>query len=135
MFAGIDILKTQNFERVNLNTKFSWEEVESMKNGPEEHLVRLIEQDLGEDYNIIVFCDTQKTCDHISSVLFDKDIPNLPYYAGMESMLRFETLHQMYNGKCRVIVGTNLLRGIDTLNVGHVIQYNFARSPEDFIHR
>lgn len=68
-------------------------------------------------------------------MLFKRNIPNLPYYAGMESMIRFETLHQMYKGKCRVIVSTNLLRGIDTVGVGHVIEFNFSRTPEDYIHR
>jgi len=26
-------------------------------------------------------------------------------------------------------------RGIDTMNVGHVIQYNLARNVEDYVHR
>ena len=110
--------------------------MEQMSISSEEYLLSLLREDIKQDYNTIVFWDTQKTCDEISSIIFQESIPNLPYYAGLESALRLETLHQLYKGKWRVIVSTNILsRGIDTLNVGHVIQYNCARSIEDYIHR
>lgn len=40
------------------------------------------------------------------------------------------------DGKVRVLISTDLAsRGLDTLNVGRVIMYDFCQNPIDFIHR
>lgn len=136
MFPEWNIIDTKNFGKINPKINFNWVDVDNLPYSADEHLLRLVKEDFYRDYNTIIFCETQKICDTISSLLFEHDIPNLPYYTGMESDMRLETLHQLYKGKCRVIVSTNLMsRGLDTMNVGHVIEYNISKTQEDYINR
>ena len=117
MFPDINLIVSNSFDKVNPSIKFNWVDVDKLPWSGEEYLLQLVKEDFFKDYNTIVFCETQKIWDRISALLFENEIPNLPYYTGMESDLRLETLHQLYLGKWRVIVSTNLLsRGIDKLN-------------------
>eukprot|EP01103_Thecamoeba_quadrilineata_P011858 TRINITY_DN2934_c0_g1_i1.p2 TRINITY_DN2934_c0_g1~~TRINITY_DN2934_c0_g1_i1.p2 ORF type:complete len:191 (+),score=34.72 TRINITY_DN2934_c0_g1_i1:1018-1590(+) len=43
---------------------------------------------------------------------------------------------QFRNGNPRVLIATNLAsRGLDILNVAHVVNYDFPREIEDYVHR
>ncbi|CAI2367187.1 unnamed protein product [Moneuplotes crassus] len=135
-FKNLNTIQTSNFGKCNPNLKTQFIDADNLPLAPEMYLLSLIRKDIERNYNTVIFCDTQEQCDEISSILFNEEIPNLPYYAGLESTLRVETLHQLYKGKCRVIISTNIFsRGIDTCNIGHVIQYNFAKNINDYIHR
>ena len=50
--------------------------------------------------------------------------------------MRNRTLALLKSGKLPVIVCDNLgARGLDTMGVSHVIQFEFAKSPQDYLQR
>lgn len=97
---------------------------------PETLLLQILQKDLTDSDNemsSIVFANSRDEVENISEFLMENGIPNLPFHSGLDSKNRYAVLHKFYDGHCRVIVATNLLsRGIDTINVNHVIQYEFA---------
>jgi len=98
-FPNLKTTKSKNFDKPSPTLTTNWVDLETLKTSPETLLLKLIKSDLDKNYNTIIFCRTKKICEEISSILFSQEIPNLPYYAGLENTLRLETLHQLYKGK------------------------------------
>ena len=79
---------------------------------------------------VIIFCRGKGKRDWICDELRAREIVNLPFYEAMSSKARNLTLNLLAEGKLPVVVSDNLgARGLDTLNVRHVIQFDFARTP------
>ena len=79
---------------------------------------------------VIIFCRGKGKRDQICDELRNREIINLPFYEAMSSKARNLTLNLLSEGKLPVVVSDNLgARGLDTLNVSHVIQFDFARTP------
>ena len=69
-------------------------------------------------------------------VLQKAEVKNLPYYQDTGMQGRQTTLQLFLNGELPVMVCTNMAaRGLDTMNVDHVIQFEFAKNVVDYIHR
>ena len=85
---------------------------------------------------VIVFCRGKGKRDWISEELRNREIINLPFYEAMSSKARNLTLSLLNEGKLPVMISDELgSRGLDTLNVSHVIQFDFARTPQDYLQR
>ena len=85
---------------------------------------------------VLIFCRGKGKRDWICEELRNKDIINLPFYEAMSSKARNLTLSLLSEGKLPVVVSDDLgARGLDTLNVNHVIQFDFARTPQDYLQR
>ena len=83
---------------------------------------------------VLIFCKGKGKRDWICEELRNKEIINLPFYESMSSKARNLTLSLLSEGKLPVVVSDNLAsRGLDTLNVSHVIQFDFPRTPQDYI--
>ena len=83
---------------------------------------------------VIVFCKGKGKRDWICEELRNREIINLPFYEAMSSKARNLTLSLLTEGKLPVVVSDNLgSRGLDTLNVSHVIQFDFPRTPQDYL--
>ena len=83
---------------------------------------------------VVVFCKGKGKRDWICEELRNKEIINLPFYESMSSKARNLTLSLLSEGKLPVIVSDNLAsRGLDTLNVSNVIQFDFPRTPQDYL--
>jgi len=49
---------------------------------------------------------------------------------------RFDTVQKFQKGAIRVLIATDLIaRGIDVIDVTHVINFDIPESPENYIHR
>ena len=62
----------------------------------------------------------------------------MPFYnaKSMNSKMRNRTLSLLSAGKLPVIVCDNLAsRGIDTMKVSHVVQFDFPKSPQEYLQR
>ena len=83
---------------------------------------------------VLIFCKGKGKRDWICDELRNKEIINLPFYESMSSKARNLTLSLLSEGKLPVIVSDNLAsRGLDTLNVSHVIQFDLPKTPQDYL--
>lgn len=86
--------------------------------------------------SIMIFAESKKTIDRICEVLHKADLKNLPYYQDTGMQGRQTTLQLFLSGELPIMVCSNMAaRGLDTMQVDHVIQFEFAKNVVDYIHR
>ncbi|KAJ3142892.1 hypothetical protein HDU90_002764 [Geranomyces variabilis] len=119
-------------------------------------LLDVLKRAVIDDDRIIVFCNTRKSCETAAAALREKgydahDISSnvevrdrtkaLKNFATEPSASTSETSDQgdvQSDGKRKpmILVATDIAsRGLDTVNVGHVILYDFPQTAIDYLHR
>ncbi|KAG6546128.1 hypothetical protein Mapa_012162 [Marchantia paleacea] len=92
----------------------------------------------------IVFCNKIETCRKVENILtrYDrtgKKIQVLPYHAALSQEARLETLETFMapNPKERLflVCTDRASRGIDSLDVEHVVLFDFPRDPSEYVRR
>ncbi len=97
-------------------------------------LVRIIETENPD--SAIIFCNTKNRVHYVSVVLqrFGYDADELS--ADLTQKARDRVLDRVRRGKLRFLVATDVAaRGIDIIELSHVIQYEPPEDPEIYIHR
>jgi len=85
---------------------------------------------------VLVFSRTKHGADRIARRLETARIPCATLHANRSQNQRLRALHDFKNGRVRVLVATDIAaRGIDVEGISHVINYDFPRHPEDYVHR
>ncbi|NBS13779.1 MAG: DEAD/DEAH box helicase, partial [Verrucomicrobia bacterium] len=85
---------------------------------------------------VLVFSRTKHGADRIARRLESARIPCATLHANRSQNQRLRALHDFKNGRVRVLVATDIAaRGIDVEGISHVINYDFPRHPEDYVHR
>jgi len=86
--------------------------------------------------SLLIFADSKKNVDRICELLQKAEVKNLPFYQDTGIQGRQTTLQLFFSGELPVMVCTNIAaRGLDTMHVEHVIQFDFAKNAVDYIHR
>jgi len=101
-------------------------------------LVNVIRKSIDErkSKSILVFAESKKTIDKICEALRLAEIKSLPYYPDIAVQGRAMTLMLFQSQQLPVMVCNNLAaRGLDTLHVQHMIQFEFAKTSVDYFHR
>nr|WP_145404981.1 DEAD/DEAH box helicase [Paenibacillus xylanexedens] len=84
----------------------------------------------------IVFCRTQENVDKLFRVMADLDYPVDRIHGGMEQDERIEVMNAFRRGQFRYLVATDVAaRGIDIMNITHVINYDIPLEKESYVHR
>jgi superfamily II DNA/RNA helicase len=86
----------------------------------------------------MIFCNSKAKIELVTEFLRTKDIVSLPYLENdkITAQMRHATLSLFKSGQLPVMVCSNLgARGLDTMNVNHLIQFEYAKSPIDLYHR
>jgi superfamily II DNA/RNA helicase len=84
----------------------------------------------------LIFCNQRDTVDQISSLLWDKGVPNNVFHGGLDQTLRERTLIKFRNGSHSILVTTDLAsRGLDIPEIEHIIHYNLPENEKVFTHR
>jgi len=97
-------------------------------------LVRIIEVENPD--SAIIFCNTRARVDYVTQVLqrFGYDADQLT--ADLNQKSRERVLARLHKKQLRFLVATDLAgRGIDVVNLSHVILYDLPEDPETYIHR
>lgn len=113
-------------------TEHTYYTVRSMEK--DRGLVRIIE--LENPSSAIVFCNTKVRVGYLSAVLkrFGYDADDLS--ADLSQAAREEVIARFRAGDLRFLIATDVAaRGIDIINLSHVIIYDFPEDPETYIHR
>ena len=85
---------------------------------------------------VLVFSRTKHGADRIARRLESARIPCATLHANRSQNQRLRALQDFKNGRVRVLVATDIAaRGIDVEGISHVINYDFPRHPEDYVHR
>ena len=147
-FPNIKHVRTENCQKVSQLIEYEWIDLEKTQcfqpnsklcdDFELNMLVDIVKHSLEVQKNksIMVFADNKKQVDRICEILHKAEIKNLPYYQDIGVQGRQTALQQFLRGEISVMVCTNLAsRGLDTMGVQHVIQFDFAKNAIDYIHR
>ena len=85
---------------------------------------------------VLVFSRTKHGADRIARRLEKERVPVATLHANRSQNQRLRALQDFKSGRVRVLVATDIAaRGIDVDGISHVINYDFPRHPEDYVHR
>jgi ATP-dependent RNA helicase RhlE len=86
--------------------------------------------------SVIVFCRTKERADRIGTMLKKKNHAVAILHSNRTQREREQALRGFRDGKYEVLVATDIAaRGLDILNVSHVVNYDVPQHPEDYVHR
>ena len=85
---------------------------------------------------VLVFSRTKHGADRIARRLEKERVSVATLHANRSQNQRLRALQDFKSGRVRVLVATDIAaRGIDVEGISHVINYDFPRHPEDYVHR
>ncbi|XP_048651342.1 probable ATP-dependent RNA helicase DDX49 isoform X2 [Marmota marmota marmota] len=102
------------------------------------YLVHLIQtfQDEHEDWSIIIFTNTCKTCQILCMMLRKFSFPTVALHSMMKQKERFAALAKFKSSIYRILIATDVAsRGLDIPTVQVVINHNTPGLPKIYIHR
>jgi len=97
-------------------------------------LAAVIQQD--EPKKVVVFTNTKTQADQLGGVLRYHKLDTLVLHGDMTQDLRKQVTHKFRSGNTQVLVATDVAaRGLDVKDVGLVVNFDFPRSGDDYVHR
>lgn len=125
-------IQTKNIHRVLVPQKF-------MRLGPQQKpaaLLKIMKRRLSKRESTLIFCNDTATCDWMSIFLNNMNINAISLHGNMPTPIRRDQYWKFRNGEVNVICTTNsTARGLDTVTVDCVINYDFPLNTADYIHR
>ncbi len=98
-------------------------------------LVHLLKGDDDEGLKL-VFCNTKREVDFITSNLNYNGIEAIAIHGGYTQAKRTKTMDNFRNQKVKVLVCTDVAaRGLDIPGVSHVYNYDLPQDRKDYVHR
>ncbi|GFG30487.1 hypothetical protein Cfor_08112 [Coptotermes formosanus] len=99
-------------------------------------LLAMVKQAVARKHPVIIFSNKSSTCDWISMFLNESGVKCVNLNGKMPLDIRTGKLNLFQSGDVDVISCTDIgSRGIDTVRVKHVINYDFPLYVADYIHR
>jgi len=99
-----------------------------------EALCRII--DIENEFYGLIFCRTKIDVDDLSTHLLERGYSADGLHGDISQQQRERTLNKFRNKKTSILVATDVAaRGIDVINLSHVINYSIPHNPEAYIHR
>ena len=84
----------------------------------------------------IVFCKTKKEVDRLTSLLSTRGLQAKGLHGDMEQNQRQRVTHDFRAGNANILVATDVAaRGLNILDVTHVINYHSPFDAENYVHR
>jgi ATP-dependent RNA helicase RhlE len=89
-----------------------------------------------EDGRVLVFLRTKRGVDKLARRLLGRVHSVTRLHGDREQSQRDEAMAGFRSGKYKVLLATDIAaRGLDVADIEHVINYDFPRSAEDYVHR
>ncbi|XP_019631042.1 PREDICTED: probable ATP-dependent RNA helicase DDX28 [Branchiostoma belcheri] len=99
-------------------------------------VLELVKQDVNEGCPVIVFCNTFSSADWLSHTLRENNIKHSKITGKLSATVRLGIFKEFQDGLTDVLVCTDIAsRGLDTVRVQHVINFDFPGVVSDYIHR
>jgi ATP-dependent RNA helicase RhlE len=85
---------------------------------------------------VLLFSRTKHGADKVARKLEERGIRTGTLHSNRSQNQRLRALKDFKNGAIRVLVATDIAaRGIDVDGISHVVNYDFPKHPEDYVHR
>lgn len=89
-----------------------------------------------EVYKVIVFDETQRSVEKLSNELLTRGFQADALHGGKSQGQRQRALNRFKKSEIRVLVATDVAaRGIDVVDITHVINYSIPQQYDDYVHR
>ena len=99
-----------------------------------EALCRII--DIENDFYALIFCRTKNDVDYLASHLMDRGYDAEAIHGDLSQAQRERTLGKFRKQTLNILVATDVAaRGIDVINLTHVINYSLPQNPDSYVHR
>jgi len=99
-----------------------------------EALCRII--DIEDGFYGLVFCRTRSDVDSVAAHLIDRGYDVEAIHGDISQAQRERTLDKFKKQRVNVLIATDVAaRGIDVINLTHVINYSLPQGPESYVHR
>ncbi len=107
---------------------------EVSENDKFEALCRII--DMERNFYGLIFCRTKVAVDELSNRLFDRGYLAEGIHGDLSQSQREKMLEKFRKRRTSILVATDVAaRGIDVMNLSHVINYSLPQDPEAYVHR
>ena len=84
----------------------------------------------------IIFCGKKARADDLSSEISLKNIPVQCIHGDRDQQDREQALADIKSGEVNILIATDVAsRGIDIEDITHVVNYDFPRNIEEYVHR
>ncbi|XP_013139757.1 PREDICTED: probable ATP-dependent RNA helicase DDX53 [Papilio polytes] len=101
-----------------------------------ESILMTFISNMAPNEKVIVFCGKKATASHISTELSVKGIECQSLHGDRDQSDREAALEEMEDGSVNILIATDVAsRGIDIQDLTHVINFDFPRHIEDYVHR
>ncbi len=99
-----------------------------------ETLCRIM--DIEENFYGLIFCRTKNDVDSVTSQLINRRYDAEAIHGDISQAQREKTLDRFKKRRIHILVATDVAaRGIDVMNLSHVINYSLPQDPESYVHR
>ena len=87
-------------------------------------------------FQVLVFTRTKHGANRLAEQLDKEGIPSLAIHGNKSQAARTRALAEFKTGKLQVLVATDIAaRGIDIIELPHVVNFELPNVPEDYVHR
>ncbi|XP_050099956.1 probable ATP-dependent RNA helicase DDX43 [Anopheles aquasalis] len=91
---------------------------------------------MGTKDKVIIFCGKKTRADDLSSEFVLNDISCQSIHGNREQSDREQALEDIKKGVVRILIATDVAsRGLDIEDITHVVNYDFPRNIEEYVHR
>jgi ATP-dependent RNA helicase DeaD len=99
-----------------------------------EALCRII--DVEKEFYALIFCRTRLKVNHLSEALKERGYDAVALHGEISQSQRENILDNFKKKKMSILVATDVAaRGIDIIDLTHVLNYSIPRDPESYVHR
>ncbi len=128
---GYELLKVKKQLTTSLTEQIYFEVKASDKF---EALCRII--DIEDGFYGLVFCRTKNDVDSVVTHLKDRGYEAESIHGDISQAQREKTLGKFKSQRVNILIATDVAaRGIDVMNLTHVINYSLPHDPEAYVHR
>ncbi|KAK7103115.1 probable ATP-dependent RNA helicase DDX28 [Littorina saxatilis] len=100
-------------------------------------LVKLVRSEVEKKAgSMMIFCNSSSTCFYLGHLLEEHSLPAALINGDMTEKSRQGVFERFQEGRHDILVATDIAsRGLDTINVRHVVNYDFPNFVSDYLHR
>ncbi|XP_075693602.1 putative ATP-dependent RNA helicase DDX28 [Rhinoderma darwinii] len=134
--GSIDIIKSKMLHFLMPHVQQTFKRLKGSDKTSE--LLELVKKKVAEKTGagVLVFCNNSSTVNWLGFILDDHGIKHARLHGQMPADMRKGIFEAFQKGQCDVLVCTDIAsRGLDSLRVDTVVNYDFPYTLEDYLHR
>ena len=128
----LEVIKTNRINRIMMHVPQHFFRLTNNKKT--EQLLAITKASIRD--SIMIFSNRTQTAVFVHRLLKENDIKSCLFHSSMNENERDASIQKFLNGECNIISCTDIAsRGLDTVHVKHVINYEMPTFIADYVHR